>query len=113
MTFILHEHPPQANCPQCGHIKIQHSPDGLGFSCAICLFLEREKQPLPGGKVCTMKFKFKLSQSEVEQAKKADKESFPPRTICAICNFTWQQHMGFLCPTGDDTFLPLLESFYG
>ena len=97
-------------CPDCGHPKIRHVQDGLGMTCLVCDFLQREKQL--SGKVCTRVFQFKLSQVEREQAARAAKDTFPPHTVCAICTYEWQQHMGMLCPNGDDTFLPLLDTDY-
>jgi hypothetical protein len=105
-------------CPYCQHAPIRHVRDGTGYSCLVCLFLAeqavmdaaagRPAFPPPGG-VCTVGFQFKLSQREREQAASADKGSWPPRQVCAACFCEWQQHEGYLCPTGDSTFVPLLD----
>jgi len=103
-------------CPVCHHPPIQHKPDGMGVSCLVCVFMaERAVEDAVNGyvvnipKVCTLKFEFKLSQREREQAVLADKGSYPPKTVCAECDTTWEAHMGYLCPTGDSTFVPLLD----
>lgn len=96
------------NCNRCGHARIRHVQDGLGSTCLVCLALYRN--PGMAGNVCTERMTFKLSQTEREQAARASKETYPPRTICAVCECEWTQHMGFLCPSGDDTFLPLLDT---
>jgi hypothetical protein len=103
-------------CPLCHHPPIQHVPDGTGATCVVCAFLLEEAlvQALRGNvvkiqHVCTLQFAFKLSQREREQAALADKGSYPPRTICAECDCYWEAHKGYLCPTGDSTFVPLLD----
>jgi hypothetical protein len=71
--------------------------------------------PLP--KICTRRFQFKLSFTERMQAMAADKASFDQKTLCAaigpdgqICNHEWRQHWGYLCPSGDSLFVPVIES---
>lgn len=95
-------------CPMCGHAPIMHEGEsGNEGECQICKFLMIQ------GKVaivCNMRFQFKLTWAERHYAMKGDKNSFPMHTVCAECAFEWCQHKGFLCPSGDSTFLPLLES---
>lgn len=94
------------SCDLCNHPPIRHIPDGSGWTCLVCQLLVREgiqKQ------VCTKQQSFKLSASEREQAMRAPKDSYPEKIVCASCYYTWQQHHGYLCPSGDDTFVPLLE----
>lgn len=93
-------------CPDCHHPPLRHISDGTGVTCLVCNFMAKERG---AGFVCTRKFEFKLSQREREQAMRADKGTFPQRTICAECNCEWVMHTGYLCPTGDSTFLPLLD----
>ena len=98
-------------CPLCLHPPIRHVEDGTGATCLICAWLaeqDRKNYKLPRH-VCTVKFNFKLSKHEREQAERADKASYPPRTVCAECYCYWEAHSGYLCPTGDSTFLPLLD----
>lgn len=99
-------------CPVCQHPPIRHIEDGTGASCLVCLWLVQRdiaegKTP---HKVCTLKFEFKLSKREREQAVLADKGSYPPMTVCAECWCDWRAHEGYLCPTGDSTFVPDLDS---
>jgi len=102
-------------CPLCQHPPIRHVSDGTGYTCLVCAFLAEEYKRHPElywGKihpVCTLKFEFKLSRREREQAMAAYKATFPPHTVCAECYCIWQAHHGMLCPTGDSTFLPLLD----
>lgn len=106
-------------CPVCHHPPIHHRPDGTGATCAVCVFLAEQavKEMAERGifqttviKICTLKFQFKLSQREREQAEVADKASWPPKTVCAECDCLWEAHKGYLCPTGDSTFVPVIES---
>ena len=94
-------------CPVCQHPPIRHVPDGTGHTCIVCLFLRSQNSG--NGNVCTIEFQFKLSLREREQAMAAYKGTFPPHTVCAECDCEWQQHQGMLCPTGDSTFLPVLD----
>jgi hypothetical protein len=103
-------------CPLCHHPPIRHVPDGSGHTCVVCQFLAQQTLenalrglPVHPVTICTAGFKFKLSQREREQAAVADKNSYPAKTVCAECDCTWESHMGYLCPTGDSTFVPLLE----
>lgn len=103
------------NCQACGHAPIMHVQDGLYTVCRVCYLLadEGQLQRMTGRlTICTNQFKFHLPRVEREQAARADKDSFPPHTVCAVpdCGFEWQQHMGYLCPSGDSTFVPLIES---
>lgn len=94
-------------CPICYHPPIRHIEDGTGHTCLVCLYLASSGNT---NKICTLKFEFKLSTREMEQARIADKGSYPPRTVCAECYCTWESHEGYLCPTGDSTFVPDLDS---
>jgi hypothetical protein len=94
-------------CPICQHPPIRHIPDGMGYTCLVCLYLAAHEHT--NNFVCTLKFEFKLSQREREQAAAAYKGTFPPHTVCAECDCEWQAHQGMLCPTGDSTFLPVLD----
>lgn len=96
------------NCQTCGHAPIMHIQDGPLTICRVCKLLYDEGSI---NTVCLNQFRFKLPRVEREQAARADKDSYPPHTICAVedCGFEWQQHMGYLCPSGDSTFLPLLD----
>jgi hypothetical protein len=107
-------------CPACHHPPIRHVPDGTGATCTICAWLagqaleaaaNRERFVMPGwnGHVCTLRFVFKLSRREREQAERADKGSYPPKTVCAVCDCTWEAHAGYLCPTGDSVFIAVLD----
>ena len=67
-------------CPACHHPPIRHVQDGTGYTCVVCAFMLEEAlvQALRGNvvkieRVCTLKFEFKLSQHEREQAMVADK----------------------------------------
>jgi hypothetical protein len=93
-------------CPICNHPPIRHVPDGIGATCIVCAFMATQG---PLRQICTLKFEFKLSQREREQAEKADKGSWQPHVICVNCDCEWMAHSGYLCPTGDSTFLPLLD----
>jgi hypothetical protein len=99
-------------CPMCQHPPIRHLEDGTGHTCIVCLWMAAEaaKSGHESNKVCTLKFEFRLSKREREQAVLADKESYPPMTICAECWCDWRAHEGYLCPTGDSTFVPDLDS---
>ena len=101
---------PDAYC-ECGHPRIRHMSDGYGWVCQICMFLNMQDSSTYNN-VCTRPQLFKLSQREREQAARAAKDSYPPHTVCVMCGYEWLQHMGYLCPSGDDTFLPLLDSEY-
>ena len=102
-------------CPVCHHAPIRHVEDGTGATCIVCLKGQQyvlEGMTAPGivpGRVCTMKFEFKLSKREREQAVAADKGSYEQHKVCAECYCEWMAHEGYLCPTGDSTFRPLLE----
>lgn len=96
-------------CPLCHHPPIRHVSDGTGYSCLICLFLAAQEPWRTDHKVCLLKFEFKLSQREREQAEKADHGSWPQNQVCAECECDWRAHSGYLCPTGDTTFVPLLD----
>jgi hypothetical protein len=94
-------------CPMCGHAPIMHDGEtGNEGECRICKFLVGQGQTK---KVCNMRFQFKLSYEERYQASKASKDSYPMHTVCTECGFEWCQHRGYLCPSGDSTFLPLLD----
>lgn len=99
-----------ANDCECGHPRIRHVQDGTGWTCVVCAFEIKEGINPNRKTVCTRKQNFKLSQYERDQAMAASKESYPQHIVCAICFFEWMNHAGYLCPTGDDTFLPLLDA---
>lgn len=94
-------------CNICEHPPIRHVREGNSWTCLVCVLMVREGMKK---EVCTQQMNFKLSQHEREQAMDADKASYPPRIICAQCFYSWEQHVGYLCPSGDDTFLPLLTA---
>ena len=112
MTTIYHEPFKNPECPACHHAPIRHEEDGIGSTCIVCLWLHQ--RDISEGRrphdVCTVKFAFRLSKHEREQATKAAKSTYPQRTICLICNCEWRAHTGFLCPTGDSTFVPDLDN---
>lgn len=116
MTFFEHVPEPVTECPVCHHPPIRHVEDGTGASCLVCLYqhhrwIEQGVGPF-APKICTKKFTFKLSKHEREQAAIASKESYPQQTICAqpSCGCEWRAHLGYLCPSGDSTFIPDLDS---
>ena len=100
-------------CDICHHPPIHHIPDDSGsWICLVCEMLVRTGSVIEGKLVvsaCRKQMNFKLSQDERDQAAKAPRDSFPPHIVCGSCFFTFEQHRGFLCPTGDDTFIPLLD----
>jgi hypothetical protein len=96
-------------CPVCQHPPIRHVSDGTGTTCIICAFLAAQEPWKVNHKICTLKFEFKLSLREREQAEIADKGSWPQTQLCAECDCEWRAHHGYLCPTGDSTFVPLLD----
>jgi hypothetical protein len=95
-------------CTNCGHPPIRHIKDGQHWLCLVCVIMAREGMKSIND-LCTVPMTFKLSEREREQASKADRSSYPPHIVCAVCNYTWESHLGYLCPTGDDTFIPLLD----
>ena len=107
-------------CPDCHHPPLRHVPDGLGATCVVCAFELRELllkatagvllQTTRIPKICTRKFEFHIQGREREQAMLADKGSYEPHTVCILCACEWMQHLGYLCPTGDSLFVPLLET---
>lgn len=102
----------RGQCPVCHHPPIRHVSDGTGATCLVCLWLAEQAKlygKLPVN-VCTCRFTFKLSQRERDQAEKATKTSYPQMTVCAECGLEWRGHSGYLCPDGDSTFVPLLDS---
>jgi hypothetical protein len=110
----------QTECPKCHHPPLRHVPDGLGTTCLVCLWelqelIKRSAHGLLSGqervpRVCTQRFEFTIQGREREQAMRAYKEAFEPHTVCIQCACDWQQHMGYLCPSGDTLFVPLLET---
>lgn len=112
MVFLEHKPVPVAECPVCGHPPIHHMEDGPGATCMVCSFMALKAVDLGLKKVmpiCTRRFPFKLSLAERIQAMAGDKSSYEQERICAICNCHWKQHWGFLCVTGDSTFVPVLD----
>lgn len=100
-------------CPLCNHPPIRHEPDGTGATCIVCLWLANQdiqNHKSTPRKICTLKFEFKLSRAEREQAVKADKNAYPQHQECAKCYCEWMAHIGYLCPSGDSTFVPLFDS---
>lgn len=61
------------------------------------------------GNECRHVFDFKLTPAEREQAMKADKMAFEQDDLCAQCGLEWMQHSGYLCPSGDSTFVLLFK----
>lgn len=94
-------------CKECAHPPIQHVIDGKTSVCLVCILLAREN---PSLRVCVQRMNFKLSQHEREQAAKADRESYPAEATCANCFYNWAQHTGYLCPTGDSTFIIFIDA---
>jgi len=90
----------EVHCPSCGHWKANH---GKGTGCSIC----RNLHPW---KICNEFFPSRLSRSEIDQARAADKDSFPSQTVCAVCFEIWMAHTGYLCPNGQTLFVPLLTA---
>ena len=93
-------------CEKCQHPPIVHI-EGV---CVTCFYLVGRPEiivPNKPTKVCTQKFHFKLSAAERSQALKADKMAYEQQDICAACGQYWMQHAGYLCPTGDSTFVKL------
>lgn len=114
-------------CPDCGHPPIRHKADGLTATCLVCLFILEDQlrnaadhsdaRGINIAKVCTRRFKFRLSEHERVQAMAADKQSYPERTVCIAvdadgntCGVEWMAHHGYLCPSGDSTFVPLINT---
>lgn len=99
-------------CPTCGHAPVLHVPDGLGSAtCVACVMLRSSgNQDTAFTGICTEKFVFKLTRSEMEQAMVASKDSYPQRTECIECGMDWLMHKGYLCPDGNSTFVPLVNS---
>ena len=96
-------------CRECGHPPIQHIQDGTTFTCIICELLAREN-PAMRPYICHKQMNFKLSQREREQAAVGSKDDYPPKVICGACLYSWEQHMGHLCPTGDSTFIVFIDA---
>lgn len=96
-------------CSDCGHPPIQHVPDGSTYTCVVCELLAREN-PAVKPYICHKQMNFAMSQADREQAAVASREDWPQEVICANCFYSWQQHMGHLCPTGDSTFLIFLDA---
>jgi hypothetical protein len=113
MTFLAHDPGPVDECPVCHHPPIQHIEDGARATCLICSFLAMKSAEYGHAKIphiCTRKFQFKLSLAERTQAMAASKASFEQKQLCAVCNCEWRQHWGYLCPSGDSLFVPVIES---
>lgn len=111
------------SCPNCGHPPIRHVQDGLRHDCAVCVLLATEAAiNNPNGHippVCHVRFNFRLSEREREQAtvgcntfegRVRYMDMHPRHAKCAVCFCDWQEHMGYLCPSGDSVFVLLLES---
>jgi hypothetical protein len=105
-------------CPDCHHPPLRHVPDGLGATCVVCQWETGEAvkrlamglDAMMPNRICTRKFHFKIRGREREQAMKADKMAWRPHDVCVMCGCDWQQHMGWLCPTGDTLFVKLIET---
>lgn len=89
-------------CPDCQHAPIAHVE---GY-CIVCEH-EVKKKVRNGATPCFHIFAFKLTKSEREQAMKASKTSYEQDDLCAMCGLEWMQHHGYLCPSGDSTFVLL------
>jgi hypothetical protein len=59
-------------------------------------------------KICAERFPSRLSQSELDQARAASKDSYEFKTMCATCREIWGSHEGFLCPNGMTLFVPAI-----
>jgi hypothetical protein len=96
-----------SSCPECGHPPVFHEKTLRGSYCIICVYAQAQ---VPIIKVCKQEFKFNLSPQEREQATKACRDAYPQGFIsmCANCGSYWEQHHGFLCPTGDSIFVLLI-----
>jgi hypothetical protein len=93
-------------CEKCGHAPLMHEEDGTGATCIVC---KVERQIYGSRIICTERFIFPISRSEREQAGRANPDSYPGTIVCAECGCIWWQHIGYLCPDGISTFLPLIE----
>lgn len=94
----------KTTCDNCGHWKSRHVKGG---GCVVCAFLKSQ------GKiqhVCMEYFPSPLSQSEIDQARAASKDSYPPMTVCASCREIWMAHTGYLCPNGQTLFIVDLDT---
>jgi hypothetical protein len=69
--------------------------------------------------VCHHRFNFQLSEREREIASCVgmgrDKaialmSEYDRWDKCAVCFEEWQSHLGYLCPSGDSTFVKLVKS---
>jgi hypothetical protein len=99
-------------CSICHHAPIMHVEDGLGTAtCAVCLKLrELSAHDTTYRGVCSEKFIFRISKAEQEQARAASKELYPQKQYCLNCAMMYMQHWGVLCPDGNSTFLPLIQT---
>jgi hypothetical protein len=85
-----------------------HIQDGLTTVCRVCKLLS-DRGVVPGQRICHNQFVFKIPRAEREAAARADRGAYPPRTRCAVCYADWEQHMGYLCPSGDSIFVPFVN----
>ena len=104
--------PKSAYCDACGHFKAQHTHFGCQTCRKLLALAKREPSAAPYVTVpyiCKQQFRFKLSLNDREQAAKFDnKTQYENRALCAVCFYEWMEHTGYLCPTGDSTFVPAI-----
>lgn len=99
-----------AACEKCGHVPIRH----IEGTCLVCLFLNEQ---IKAGAIvhrkyagiCTERFTFHLSEQERTQAKMASPDAYKQDDICSNCGQYWVMHEGYLCPSGDSTFILLFK----
>jgi len=111
----------RSECPDCGHWRALH----VEGHCLQCVKLasmaldprfnktEREvaKRGVPTSGCCHRRFKSPLSDQEREQAIKMDRTLYDPRQRCAVCGMEWMSHTGYLCPSGETTWIALAEGY--
>ena len=83
-----------------------HMEEGFSTVCRVCWLLYDQGVVKT---ICIRSFKFKIPKAEREAAARADRGAYPPRTRCAVCYADWEQHMGYLCPSGDSVFIPFVN----
>jgi len=91
------------HCPNCGHFKSRHVK---GVGCVVCDYMIQKGWSK--GPRCTETFKSRLSESEIEQARKVSKDEYAGQTVCATCLSIWWSHDGLLCPNGETLFVPMI-----
>jgi len=102
MTIVQTQKSIVVHCPNCGHFKSRHTPEG----CEVCAFMiARGWQRAP---LCHERFKSRLSLHEMEQARAVPKGSYEGQARCATCLEIWWAHDGLLCPNGETLFVVLI-----